>query len=72
MSLQERLSGELKTAMKARDSLRVSVLRLLQSSIKYRQIERGRDHVLTDADLIEVIVSAVKHRHDLFHILMPI
>ena len=64
MPLQERISDELKSAMKARDSLRVSVLRLLQSSIKNCQIDRGRDYVLTETDFIEVIVSAVKQRKE--------
>src|SRR5207237_7225662 len=45
-SLKVRLSRELREAMKAREALRVSVLRLLTASVKNREIELG--HPLTD------------------------
>ena len=38
MSLLRKLDDDLKSAMKASDSLKVSVLRMAKSSIKYRQI----------------------------------
>jgi len=64
MSLKERLSEEMKQAMKAGDPVRLSVIRLLRASIKNREIERGKDQSLTDTDLIELVVSAVKQRRE--------
>ena len=43
MSLKERINEDLKTAMKAKDKERTSVLRMLLSEVKYAQI--GRAHV---------------------------
>ena len=62
--LQERLSQEMKQALKSGDSTRLSVIRLLRASIKNREIERGKNRPLTENDLIEVVVSAVKQRNE--------
>ena len=64
MPLQERLSQEMKQAMKSGDTTRLSVIRLLRASIKNREIERGKDRPLTENDLIEVVVTAVKQRNE--------
>lgn len=64
MLLQERLSQEMKQALKSGDSTRLSVIRLLRASIKNREIERGKNRHLTENDLIEVVVSAVKQRNE--------
>ncbi|MGH7274841.1 MAG: GatB/YqeY domain-containing protein [Nitrospiria bacterium] len=64
MLLQERLSQEMKQALKSGDSVRLSVIRLLRASIKNREIERGKNRPLTENDLIEVVVSAVKQRNE--------
>ena len=40
MSLQARLSSEIKAAMLAKDADRLSTLRLLKSAIGYEQLER--------------------------------
>lgn len=64
MPLQERLAEEMKEAMKAADPVRLSVIRLLRASIKNREIERGKGQPLSETDLIEVVVSAVKQRKE--------
>jgi len=63
MSLQERLSLELKAAMLARDSDRLSTLRLLKSALGYVQLERKSD-LLADPDFIVVVQKELKKRHD--------
>ena len=40
MSLQDRISQEIKTAMLAKDAERLSTLRMLKSTLGYVQIER--------------------------------
>jgi len=64
MSLQDRLSEEMKQAMKSGDPVRLSVIRMLRAAIKNKEIERGKNLLLTEADLIEVVVSAVKQRKE--------
>jgi len=61
-SLKERLSRELREGMKARQPLRVSVLRLLAASVKNREVELG--HALTDDEFQEVARREVKRRRE--------
>lgn len=42
MSLLQKLADELKVSFKASDSLRVSVLRMSDASLKNRQMDKGR------------------------------
>jgi uncharacterized protein len=63
MSLQERLSFELKAAMLAKDSDRLSTLRLLKSALGYVQLERKID-TLADADFIALVQKELKKRRD--------
>ena len=62
MSLKERLEADLKTAMKDRDALKVSVVRMLKSAVKYREIEVMK--ALDDAGIQAVIGSEIKRRRD--------
>ncbi|MFI5303831.1 MAG: GatB/YqeY domain-containing protein [Nitrospiria bacterium] len=64
MDLKTRLNEEMKEAMKKGDSLKLSVIRMLRSAIKNREIDRGKGVTLNDNEVTEVIVSAVKQRHD--------
>src|SRR5262245_12357303 len=63
MTLQQRLSDELKAAMLAKDADRLSTLRLLKSALGYVQIERKTDN-LSDADVITIVQKEVKKRRD--------
>ena len=62
--LKSKLENEMKEAMKTGNSVRLSVIRLLRSSIRNREIEKGKGASLNDREVTEVIVSAVKQRHD--------
>lgn len=63
MTLQERLSQEIKSAMLAKDADRLSTLRLLKSVVGYVQIERKTEN-LSDADFLGVVQKEVKKRRD--------
>jgi hypothetical protein len=63
MSLQKRLSDELKAAMLAKDAARLSTLRLLKSAIGYVLIERKSEDI-SDAELITIVQKEVKKRRD--------
>lgn len=60
MSLAEQIRNDLTAAMKARESERVSTLRMLQSALKNEQIEKG--HELSDEEAQAVVRRAVKQR----------
>ena len=62
MALKERLDAELKTAMKEKDALKLSVIRMLKSAVKYREIELMK--TLDDAGIQGVIASEIKRRRD--------
>jgi uncharacterized protein YqeY len=63
MTLQERLSQEIKAAMFAKDADRLSTLRLLKSVIGYVLVER-KTETLPDADFVGLVQREVKKRRD--------
>ena len=62
MSLRDRLTEEMKGAMKAHDDLRLSTIRMVRSAVKNRDIELR--HELDDHGICEVIASLVKQRRE--------
>jgi uncharacterized protein YqeY len=62
MALREKLDEDLKSAMRERDQLRLSTIRMLKSAIKYREIELM--NTLDDAGIQGVIASEIKRRRD--------
>ena len=65
MSLKEKINEDIKSALKAGDSERVSVLRMLSASIKNREIQLLKKDVgLSDTEIIEVIRAEAKKRRD--------
>jgi uncharacterized protein len=62
MPLAEKLLDDMKTAMKARDELKVSTLRLARSAIGNAEIDKGRN--LTDEEVIETLARESKRRRE--------
>jgi uncharacterized protein YqeY len=62
MGSAEKISDDIKTAMKSGDKITLGVLRMLKSDLKYKQIELGRE--LTEDDFKAVLSSAAKKRRD--------
>jgi uncharacterized protein YqeY len=62
MALKDQLEADLKAAMKDRDALKTSVVRMLKSAVKYREIEVMKP--LDDAGVQGVIASEIKRRRD--------
>lgn len=59
MSLNQKITEELKDAMKARDTTRVSCLRMLKTSLKIKQVvEKGRE--LEDEEIEAIISSLIR------------
>jgi len=62
MALREKLDEDLKSAMRAKDSLRMNTVRGLKSAIKYREIELMKP--LDDAGVLQVVTSEIKRHKD--------
>jgi hypothetical protein len=62
-SLKERIDADLKDAMRSKDELGTSVLRMLKSAVKYKEVEPG-GHPLEDPGVLSVIGSLIKQRRE--------
>jgi uncharacterized protein len=62
MGIQEKVSAELLVAMKSRDQVKTSTLRMLISAFRYKEIERQKS--LSDSELLEVVQSEAKRRRE--------
>jgi uncharacterized protein YqeY len=58
MTLADDISKDLKEAMKAKDELRVSCIRMLKAALKNKQVEKG--HTLNDDEIRLVISSLIR------------
>ena len=68
MSLRDRLTADMKEAMKAGDKKKLGAVRLMLSAIKEKDINsrtEGHDSALiTDAGILDVLTKMVKQRQD--------
>ena len=62
MTIQERITGDMTSAMKNKDELKLSTLRLVLSSLKNKRIDLGRD--MTDEDSMAVLKTMKKQFTD--------
>ena len=62
MSLRERITEDMKAAMRAKDVARLSAIRLLQAAIKQREVDERIE--LDDAQVVAVIEKMLKQRRD--------
>ena len=62
MSLKERVSEDMKSAMRARETARLSAVRLLLAAIKQREVDERK--TLSDAEVVAVIDKMLKQRRD--------
>jgi uncharacterized protein YqeY len=62
MTLKERITDDMKDAMRAKAAARLSTIRLLLAAIRQREIDERR--TLADADVVAVIDRMVKQRND--------
>ncbi|MGH9777169.1 MAG: GatB/YqeY domain-containing protein [Candidatus Acidiferrales bacterium] len=62
MSFAEKIQQELTAAMKAREELRLRVLRMLKTALHNRKIEKGAE--LDDPESLAVVKSLIKQRRE--------
>src|SRR6266567_1637007 len=62
MAIVEQIDKDLVAAMKAKEGLRLSVLRMMKTALKLKQTEAGK--AVDDAQALAVFRTLVKQRHD--------
>jgi len=65
MSIQERIDSDLKDAMRAKDTTKLGVLRMIKSALKYAAIAKSdAEAELSEAEATQVIRKQAKQRRD--------
>jgi len=62
MSLQQQVNQDLMQAMKQKEELKLSTLRMIKTALKNRQVDLQRE--LEDAEVIHVMKTLIKQRQD--------
>jgi len=62
MTLKERITEDMKAAMRARDAARLSAVRLLLAALKQKEVDERVE--LSDADVLGIIEKMVKQRRE--------
>ncbi len=62
MGLVDRIQQDLTSAMKTKDELRLSVLRMVKTALKNKQVEKMA--ALEDAEAVQVFSTLIKQRRD--------
>jgi uncharacterized protein YqeY len=62
MTLKARITEDMKDAMRAKDTARLSTIRLLLAAITQREVDERKD--MGDADVVNVIEKMIKQRRD--------
>jgi uncharacterized protein YqeY len=62
MTLKERISEDMKAAMRAKDAARLSAIRLLQAAIKQKEVDERVS--LDDAAVLAIVEKLIKQRKD--------
>ncbi|MBG0776457.1 MAG: GatB/YqeY domain-containing protein [Desulfovibrionaceae bacterium] len=64
MSLKKRIESDFVAAYKAKDAVRLAVLRHMKTAISTRQAELGRDKEVTEDDVLALVARQLKQRQD--------
>ena len=62
MSLKAQITEDMKTAMRAKDSVRLGTIRLLQAAMKQKEVDERVE--LDDAAVIAIVDKLIKQRKD--------
>jgi uncharacterized protein YqeY len=62
MSLREKITEDMKVAMKAREAEKLSAIRLLQAALKQKEVDERI--TLSDSDVLGIIDKMLKQRRD--------
>ncbi len=62
MSLKDQITDDMKTAMRAKDVLRLGTIRMLLAAVKQREVDERI--VLDDAAVVAIVDKSIKQRKD--------
>ena len=62
MSLKDQITDDMKTAMRAKDALRLGTIRMLLAAVKQREVDERI--VLDDAAVVAIVDKSIKQRKD--------
>lgn len=62
MSLKQKISDDMKSAMRAKDEIRLSTIRMLMAAIKQKEIDERIE--LDDSKIVAIVNKLVKQRQD--------
>ena len=62
MALKERISEDMKAAMRARDAARLSAIRLLLAAMKQKEVDERS--ALADAEVLGIVEKLIKQRRE--------
>jgi uncharacterized protein len=62
MTLQDKIQSDISDAMKSKDALRLSVLRMMKSAVKNKEIEKMKP--LDEGEVVAVLNTLLKQRRD--------
>jgi uncharacterized protein YqeY len=62
MTLKAKITDDMKNAMRAKDTARLSTIRMLLAAVKQKEVDERRE--LSDGDVLAVIDKMIKQRRD--------
>ena len=62
MTIQDKIQGQIADAMRAKDQLRLDVLRMMKSAVKLKEVEKMK--ALEENEVLAVLNTLVKQRKD--------
>lgn len=64
MELEKKIGEDLKSALKSGDQFRLGVLRMVNSTLHNKVIEKGKDAKLIDEEVLQVLIKEAKKRKE--------
>lgn len=64
LKLELELHDDIITAMKSKDSLKLSVLRMLKSAVQLAQIDKNKEDSFTEEDFFVIVRRLIKQRRE--------
>lgn len=64
MTPLEKINQDITAAMKAKDEIRLSTLRMMKTALKKEELEREKGQTLSEAEAVKILQSLLKQRRD--------
>ena len=61
-NLVTQIQNDMIAAMKSREETKLSVIRMLKSAVQLAQVEKGKDNLLTDDEVLVIVRRLIKQR----------